>query len=252
MSLVVPLEKIFENKTGLLANHNSWQRVELGTVCRILNGFAFKSSLFNKEKGFPIVRIRDLSKGATETFFDGEFLPEYIVDNGDFLIGMDGIFRCWEWTGGRAGLNQRVCKIIPNEEYVDRKFVLYGLNGYLKAIEDATSSVTVGHLSSLDVLRIPFPLPPLPEQHEIVRRVEDLFTLADQLEARYHNAKTHIDRLTQSILAKAFRGELVPQDPSDEPADKLLERIRIQKGDATALRTGPNRSQIKIGSRRKT
>ena len=49
------------------------------------------------------------------------------------------------------------------------------------------------------------------------------------LEARYHEAKAHIDKLTQSILDKAFRGELVPQDPNDEPASVLLERIRHEK-----------------------
>ena len=76
-------------------------------------------------------------------------------------------------------------------------------------------------------------VPPLPEQQEIVRRVEALFTLADQLEARYLKAKAHVDRLTQSILAKAFRGELVPQDGNDEPAAVMLERIRTQRS-ATA------------------
>lgn len=80
-----------------------------------------------------------------------------------------------------------------------------------------------------DVRALQLPLPPLAEQQEIVRRVEQLFTLADQLEARYAKAKGHVDKLTQSILAKAFRGELVPQDPNDEPAEKLLERIRAER-----------------------
>jgi type I restriction enzyme S subunit len=56
-----------------------------------------------------------------------------------------------------------------------------------------------------------------------------LFALADQIQARYTKAKAHIEKLTQSILAKAFRGELVPQDPNDEPASVLLERIRKGK-----------------------
>ncbi len=55
--------------------------------------------------------------------------------------------------------------------------------------------------------------------------MEQLFTLADQLEARFAKAQVHVDKLTQSLLAKAFRGELVPQDPNDEPAEKLLKRI---------------------------
>jgi type I restriction enzyme, S subunit len=76
----------------------------------------------------------------------------------------------------------------------------------------------------------PFPLalPPFPEQQEIVRRVGALFKTADALEARYRKAKAYVDKLTQSILAKAFRGELVPQDPNDEPASALLKRIKIQ------------------------
>jgi type I restriction enzyme S subunit len=66
---------------------------------------------------------------------------------------------------------------------------------------------------------------------EIARKfgVEGLFELADQIEARYAKAKAHVGKLTQSILAKAFRGELVPQDPSDEPASVLLERIKQTK-----------------------
>ncbi len=70
---------------------------------------------------------------------------------------------------------------------------------------------------------------PLDEQHEIVRRVEALFKIADDIEKRYEKAKAHVDKLTQSILAKAFRGELVPQDPNDEPASELLKRIQEER-----------------------
>jgi len=80
--------------------------------------------------------------------------------------------------------------------------------------------------------KIPVPLPSIAEQEEIVRRVESLFKLVDQIEARYNKAKTSVDKLTQSILAKAFRGELVPQDPNDEPASVLLEKIKRRKTDA--------------------
>jgi type I restriction enzyme, S subunit len=72
-------------------------------------------------------------------------------------------------------------------------------------------------------------LPQLAEQQEIVRRVESLFALADQIEARYAKAKAYVEKLTPSLLARAFRGELVPQDPNDEPASALLERIRKNK-----------------------
>ena len=69
------------------------------------------------------------------------------------------------------------------------------------------------------------PLPSLEEQAEIVRRVDSLFSYADRLEARLAAAQSAVDRLTPALPAKAFRGELVPQDPADEPASELLRRL---------------------------
>ncbi len=93
-------------------------------------------------------------------------------------------------------------------------------------------------LNQKNMNEIPVHVPPSAEQTEIVRRVEQLFAFADQLEARVVAAQARIDRLTQSILAKAFRGELVPQDPNDEPASVLLERIKAQRAAAPKVRRG--------------
>lgn len=82
-------------------------------------------------------------------------------------------------------------------------------------------------------LEVYFPL--LEEQKEIVRLVDQYFTFADTIEAQVKKAQARVNNLTQSILAKAFRGELVPQDPNDEPADKLLERIAQARSEAEAL-----------------
>jgi hypothetical protein len=79
-----------------------------------------------------------------------------------------------------------------------------------------------------------FPRPPVDEQSEIIHRVETLFAYADRLEARYATARAQVERLTPALLAKAFRGELVPQDPNDEPAPVLLERIRAARASAPA------------------
>ncbi|RJU12063.1 restriction endonuclease subunit S [Xanthomonas campestris] len=84
-------------------------------------------------------------------------------------------------------------------------------------------------LNLKELSELPVPLPPKEVQAEIVRRVDQLFAYADQLEAKVATAQQRIDALTQSLLAKAFRGELVPQDPGDEPASVLLERIRTQR-----------------------
>ncbi|MDT0496823.1 restriction endonuclease subunit S [Algiphilus sp. W345] len=81
---------------------------------------------------------------------------------------------------------------------------------------------------------IPLLLPPDDEQTEIVRRVETLFAYADRLEARLAKAQTAVDRLTPALLAKAFRGELVPQDPDDEPAAELLKRLAAQRAASPA------------------
>lgn len=102
------------------------------------------------------------------------------------------------------------------------------------------AKTTAGQFNlTLEICReLPIPLPPTLEQTEIVRRVEQLFVFADQLEARVKAAQVCIDHLTQSILAKAFRGELVPQDPNDEPASVLLERIKAQRAATPKAKRG--------------
>lgn len=97
-----------------------------------------------------------------------------------------------------------------------------GKNEILKNFQGSAQ----GGINSSFVSNTKVPLAPFEEQQEIVRRVDALFKIADQLEARYQKARAYVDKLTQSILAKAFRGELVPRDPADEPAAILLERIR--------------------------
>ena len=92
-----------------------------------------------------------------------------------------------------------------------------------------------------DLRTLPVELPSLQEQTEIVRRVKFLFAYADRLEARYSAARTQTERLTPSLLAKAFRGELVPQDPNDEPASVLLERINAHRSNQAAI--NPKRSR---------
>jgi type I restriction enzyme, S subunit len=86
--------------------------------------------------------------------------------------------------------------------------------------------VGIWKISQSDLEKIPIPTPPIEEQQEIRRRVEALFAKADRIEAQYKNARHEVDRLTPALLAKAFRGELVPPDPNDEPARVLLERVK--------------------------
>lgn len=100
-------------------------------------------------------------------------------------------------------------------------------SGVLSYIKEATHGTLRLEMSIIKTFAVP--LPPIEEQKEIVRQVDKLFALADKVEAHYQKARGRVDKLSQSILAKAFRGELVRQDPNDESAEKLLERIRQEK-----------------------
>ncbi|WP_316229996.1 hypothetical protein [Bradyrhizobium sp. SZCCHNR1051] len=80
--------------------------------------------------------------------------------------------------------------------------------------------------------RIRLPFPPGEVRRELIGRLEASFTQADRLEAEAARARALLDRLEAAILTKAFKVELVPQDPNDEPASVLLERIRAQRAAA--------------------
>jgi hypothetical protein len=101
--------------------------------------------------------------------------------------------------------------------------------------ENATG--TAGNMPKINqqtVISAPISWPCLDEQAEIVRRVEALFAFVDRLESSYTTARTQVERLTPALLAKAFRGELVPQDPNDEPASELLARLQAARAAAPA------------------
>jgi len=109
MALTIPVAEIVENsKNPLLGKHESWGRVLLGEIAKIQNGFPFKSSQFTKDEGIPLIRIRDVGADSTDTNYVGEYDPAYLVEAGDFLIGMDGDFNSARWRGPKGLLNQRV------------------------------------------------------------------------------------------------------------------------------------------------
>ena len=112
------------------------------------------------------------------------------------------------------------------------EFLIHILSSYdirMQIEIPSRSSSGVNNINSDEVKALEIPYFTIKEQTEIVRRVEQLFAFADKIEARYTKAKAMLDKLPQSILAKAFRGELVAQDPNDEPASVLLERIKAEK-----------------------
>jgi type I restriction enzyme S subunit len=153
-----------------------------------------------------------------------------------------------------ANLNPQLTLIRPRLEIITSDFLRIVLNSdfFLSQIREATGGSALAFINLTETKLLQISVPPLTEQQEIVRRVEALFKTADALEARYCTAKAHVDKLTQSILARAFRGELVTteaefarQEGRDyEPASVLLERIRQERAQqATSTKPKPKQSR---------
>jgi len=229
-----PQEIVEDSKNPLLGKHESWGRVQVGEIAEILNGYAFKSSKFTNDKGTPLIRIRDVGKDSSNTFYDGGYDETYLVNDGDLLVGMDGDFRCSIWKGGKALLNQRVCKISLKTEEYDFRFLSYVLQPYLDAIHAETSAVTVKHLSSRSISDIPLPLPPKEQQKRIVAKIEELFSHIDAGIEALKKAKQLLKQYRQSVLKAAVTGELTKEwreanKDKLEPASQLLEHINAER-----------------------
>lgn len=225
-----PAEIVRQSQSPLLSVHPSWLRVPLGDIAEVRNGFAFKSEFFHKGEGVPLLRIRDVGRNFTETHYSGQYDPSYIVRRGEIVVGMDGDFRVARWIGSDALLNQRVCKVVLRDRSLyDEDLLLYVLPGYLNAIHDLTSSVTVKHLSSESIRQIPLPLPPLVEQHHIVAAIDEHFSRIDAGVEALRRARRNLQRMRRAVLDASLTGRLVPQDPDDEAAELLLKRIAVDR-----------------------
>lgn len=110
--------------------------------------------------------------------------------------------------------------------------------GKRRLISGAKWAVNQASINQGDVTSTNVPIPPISEAKEIVKRIERLLGGLQALEAEFRSARKLVDRLDASILDKAFSGQLVPQDPNDEPASKLLERIRAARASAPAVKRG--------------
>jgi type I restriction enzyme S subunit len=118
---------------------------------------------------------------------------------------------------------------IPFKNYYSSKFAMYYFQTIQKELEKYAPATAQKNINLNTIFEIAFPIPPQKEQEEIVKKVQELFVVADDIEKAYNKLKTQIDNLPKSTLDKAFRGDLVPQDERDEPAIKLLERIKNAK-----------------------
>lgn len=205
--------------------HPSWVRVRLGDVAHILNGAPWKSQYFNSEDGVPVIRIRDVTSGTTDTRYNGPTGNGPWVETNDLLVGMDGDFNVRRWKSHRGLLNQRVCKLSISESLYSSRFVEYILPSYLAVINQATSSVTVKHLSSKTLNDLPVPLPPFAEQRRIVAKL-------DSLTARIARARAELKRvqvLKIHLRQQALRSCFADLEKHELPLGELLRGIEAGK-----------------------
>jgi len=211
---------------------------------------------YYNEKGTIFLRITNLKYNTLDINLSSQDIkrvriPQGVegkrtkVETGDFLFSITGDVGMVAIVPSiieESYVNQHIALARPINGF-SRKFIGYfflsplGGLGQLKSLQKGATKAGLG---LDDIVNVIAPLPPLEEQEEIVRQVDKLFALADKLEEHYKNAKEKLSKLPQSILAKAFRGQLVPQNPNDEPAHILLEKIKTEKERIESQSKKPN------------
>jgi type I restriction enzyme, S subunit len=195
------------------------------------------------ENEYGLVKISAVTWGTyndeqSKTIPSDYAVPEHTrISVGDFLMSrantleLVGACVIVDQVNRPVFLSDKVLRIVMKEQY--KQWILFSLRSEKgrKQIEGLSSGnqLSMRNITQTNIKSIELKLPGELEREEIVRRVEALFAKADRIEAQYKIARQQVDRLTPALLAKAFRGQLVPQDPTDEPASALLERIRQQR-----------------------
>ena len=156
---------------------------KLTDICDIQYGYAFDSKKFTEDNSYPpIVRIRDIKRGFSETYYSGEYPKQYVLHAGDLLVGMDGEFNIARWKDVDALLNQRVCKLTAKEG-TNEEYLRFAMIKSLKAIEDKTAFVTVKHLSAKKLNKLELNVPSFREQDNVAKiltKLEKLILLREE------------------------------------------------------------------------
>lgn len=205
----------------------------LPEVCTIQYGFPFDSAKFSDSNGMPLIRIRDVVRGYSETYTTEEYKSEYIVHENDLLIGMDGEFNIAKWGKTPALLNQRVCRLAPKDS-IDKDYLFYFMPIALKRIEEKTPFVTVKHLSAKELNKIEIPVLSLEEQ----RKIAETLSKVDELIAFREQQLAKLDELVKARFVEMFGDLVAPQ--CEYPELKLVDIC----ADADDIKCGPFGTQL--------
>lgn len=198
------------------------------------------------DTGVPYVRGTDIENGRIKVeqllYTSPEIAKKYArasLKGGDVLLGIIRATKVAVVPPSLDGANitQGTARLRPSSA-LSTPFLAYWLECKIAQnwLHSKYRGIDMPGLNLRDVRRLPIPIPPRSTQIFIVERIEIAFECINRLAAEATSARFLIDRLDQAILAKAFRGELVPQDPADEPASVLLERIRAERAGAPAAK----------------
>lgn len=229
----------------------SWKLDELSTYIQSMKNGIYKPEKYYSHNGVICLRMYNIQDGKIvwknlkRMLLTSDEVAKYSLKPGDILVnrvnsrelvGKAAIIGAVDepviFESKNIRLRLNVKQMAPN--YVNYCFMTRIVRDVFE--DKAKQTVGMATISQPQIVNLILPIPKIDEQKEIVRRVEALFKIADQIEERYKKAKSYVDKLTNSILAKAFRGELVPQDLNDEPASELLKRIQEEKDRQTKKR----------------
>ncbi len=227
--------------------NGEWKSVTLRDVA---TGFNYGTSAKSQKSGkIPVLRMGNIQDGKLDWHdlvftSDKDEIEKYKLVKDDVLFNRTN---SPEWVGKTAVYKGEqpaiyagyLIRVKCGDELLP-DFINYCLNSPMGRDwrwQVKSDGVSQSNINAQKLADFEFELPSLEEQTEIVRRVEKLFAYAERLEARYLSASERVGRLTPSLLAKAFRGELVGQDPNDEPASALVGRIRETRD---AQKAGPS------------
>ena len=236
------------NRESGLSSPPNWRRMQLGEIAEIKSGITLGKKRKPDEQllKLPYLRVANVQRGwldlremktveVTATEAEALFLRE-----GDVLMNEGGdrdkLGRGWVWEGQIPDCihQNHVFRVRLAPETVPPRFLSYYANefGQKHFFDQGKQTTNLASISKSKLSAMDVPVPPFHEAEEIVRRVESAFTIVDRLKSQAERVLELLGKLDEAILAKAFSGELVPQDDGDEPADKLLERISTERAAA--------------------
>lgn len=182
----------------------------VSSLVELSNGFPFDSDLFQATGKIPLVRIRDLTAASFETFLDVPVPNDFMVSDGDLIVGMDGDFLAVMWHRGSAALNQRLCRLRPRFG-ADIRFVAYALPESLRVIQHTQFATTVKHLSSREILQARIPKKSLADQRRIADFLDDQIARIDNIvAAREKQTELEDAALTARLRELLLAGSTVP------------------------------------------